>query len=352
IWNDAKKTWGDSSFPISFHENGICFGVIRTNGFASMLVRNETFGGGWHFDNAEWIENKTLSNGLEIGAEKIQTQKNKMDRGVRFRDLDNDGRCELIVGNENQNAIFSWSPEGKIWKKLPFALPGGISIVDKNGHDNGLRFVDLNEDGFDDIIFSNQEKYFVHLFNKEDFVGLPRGWSTTVKSGKRGDLDEIPMIVRGGAHPNNGAWFRNNFLWVQNEDTAKMPDIVDRRSFKNLISLKADAAKSPQDSFAAIKVRPGFKVELVASEPLIEDPIAFDWSADGKLWVVEMCDYPLGMDGKGKPGGKIRFLEDTKGDGHYDKSTIFLDGVPFPNGIIPWRKGVIISSAPEIFYAE
>ncbi|MDQ6630535.1 MAG: dehydrogenase, partial [Verrucomicrobiota bacterium] len=160
------------------------------------------------------------------------------------------------------------------------------------------------------------------------------------------------MIVRGGAHPNNGAWFRNNFLWVQNEDTAKMPDIVDRRSFKDLISLKADAAKSPQDSLAAIKVFPGFKVELVASEPLIEDPIAFDWSADGKLWVVEMRDYPLGLDGKGKPGGRIRFLEDTNGDGRYDKSTIFLDDIPFPNGIIPWRNGVIISAAPEIFYAE
>ena len=52
----------------------------------------------------------------------------------------------------------------------------------------------------------------------------------------------------------------------------------------------------------------------------MKDPIAFDWGADGKLWVVEMGDYPLGIDGKGKPGGVVRFLEDTDGDGRYDKA--------------------------------
>ena len=82
------------------------------------------------------------------------------------------------------------------------------------------------------------------------------------------------------------------------------------------------------------------------------DPIAFDWGADGKLWVVEMGDYPLGLDGKGKPGGVVRFLEDTNGDGRCDKSTVFLDGLSYPSGLIPWRKGVIVAAAPDIFYAE
>ena len=49
-------------------------------------------------------------------------------------------------------------------------------------------------------------------------------------------------------------------------------------------------------------MRPGFKVELVAHEPLVLDPVAFDWGADGKLWVVEMRDYPLGVNGK--PAGQ------------------------------------------------
>jgi putative membrane-bound dehydrogenase-like protein len=174
-----------------------------------------------------------------------------------------------------------------------------------------------------------------------------------VIAGHRGEQSvEIPMIVRKGPHPNNGAWFRSETMWVQNEDTAAMPEKVDRRSFKELMNGGLEPAKSPQESLATMHARPGFKVDLVASEPLTKSPIAFDWGADGKLWVVEMGDYPLGLDGKGKPGGVVRFLEDTKGDGHYDKSTVFLDGLPFPTGIIPWRKGVIVCDPPEIFYAE
>jgi putative membrane-bound dehydrogenase-like protein len=110
--------------------------------------------------------------------------------------------------------------------------------------------------------------------------------------------------------------------------------------------------RSPQDSLNALKARPGFTVELVAAEPLVTDPIAFDWGPDGKLWVVEMGDYPLGLDNKGKPGGRIKFLEDTDGDGKYDKATVFLDNLLFPSGIIAWRKGVLIACAPDIFYAE
>jgi putative membrane-bound dehydrogenase-like protein len=111
------------------------------------------------------------------------------------------------------------------------------------------------------------------------------------------------------------------------------------------------AGKTPEGSLKSIAVAPGFNVELVASEPLVKDPIAFEWGADGKLWVVEMGDYPLGIDGKGKPGGVVRFLEDTDGDGRYDKQTTFLESLGFPTGVIPWREGVLVACAPDIFYA-
>jgi putative membrane-bound dehydrogenase-like protein len=110
--------------------------------------------------------------------------------------------------------------------------------------------------------------------------------------------------------------------------------------------------KSAEESLRSIRVRPGFTVEQVACEPLVADPIAFDWSADGRLWVVEMGDYPLGIDGKGKPGGVVRMLDDTDGDGHYDKATTFLDGLGFPTGLLPWRQGLLVACAPDIFYAE
>ena len=106
------------------------------------------------------------------------------------------------------------------------------------------------------------------------------------------------------------------------------------------------------ESVASVKARPGLKVELVAAEPMVMDPISLDWGPDGKLWVVEMADYPLGPDGKGTPGGRVRFLEDTNGDGDYDKSTLFMESLRFPTSVKAWRNGVIIVAAPEIFYAE
>ena len=111
-------------------------------------------------------------------------------------------------------------------------------------------------------------------------------------------------------------------------------------------------ALSPAQSLAAIKVPDGLEVELVAAEPLVMDPIDVAWGADGRLWVVEMADYPQGIDGRGKPGGRIRFLESTRRDGHYDKSTLFADGLRAPTSVMPWRHGVLVTTIPGVIYLE
>jgi putative membrane-bound dehydrogenase-like protein len=109
---------------------------------------------------------------------------------------------------------------------------------------------------------------------------------------------------------------------------------------------------SPEDSAKKIHLPKGFRVELAAAEPLLLDPVAFDWDEMGRLWVVEMADYPLGVDGNGKPGGRVRILQDTDGDGTYDKSTLFAEDLNFPNGILCWRGGAIVTAAPEILFLE
>jgi putative membrane-bound dehydrogenase-like protein len=111
------------------------------------------------------------------------------------------------------------------------------------------------------------------------------------------------------------------------------------------------APSSPQDSLKMHRVLPGYRIELVAAEPLVKDPVAIDWGPDGKLWVAEMADYPLGLDGKGKAGGRVRYLEDTNGDGKYDRSQLFLENISFPTGIMAWQDGVLITAAPAIIYA-
>ncbi len=112
------------------------------------------------------------------------------------------------------------------------------------------------------------------------------------------------------------------------------------------------APLTPAKSLAAITVKPGLRVELVAAEPLVKDPVNLDFGADGKLWVVEMPDYPSGTDGKGKPGGRVRFLEDTDGDGRFDRSTVFLEDLNFPTSVKAWRNGVLVVAAPEIIFAQ
>jgi putative membrane-bound dehydrogenase-like protein len=108
----------------------------------------------------------------------------------------------------------------------------------------------------------------------------------------------------------------------------------------------------PAEALRTLKTKPGLAVELAVSEPLVQSPVAIDWGADGRMWVCEMFDYPTGLDENWKPGGRIKVLSDSDGDGRYDQATIFLDGLPFPTGVTAWKNGALISAAPDILYAE
>jgi putative membrane-bound dehydrogenase-like protein len=224
-------------------------------------------------------------------------------------------------------------------------FPPGARWQDDQGRDAGLRFVDLDEDGLNDIVFSNDQQYGIYLYDP-----ATKTCSRKVMAGKAGDPGALPKIVRDGK--NNGFFVHSRSLWWQNEDTAKLPNLVDRRSFNDLLKDVEPRGKSPEASLKSIRLEPGFTVELAASEPQVKDPIAFDWGADSRLWVLEMGDYPLGADGHGKPGGVVRVLEDNNGDGRYNKATTFLDGLGIPAGIMAWRNGVLVACAPDIFYAE
>ena len=109
---------------------------------------------------------------------------------------------------------------------------------------------------------------------------------------------------------------------------------------------------SPEAALASFRTKPELEVELVAAEPLVVDPVAIDFGPDGRLWVVEMRDYPMGMDGKGRPGGRVKVLEDTDGDGRFDRADVFLQDLPFPTGLIVWHAGLLVCAAPDLLHAE
>lgn len=351
IWNTKQQVWQESSFPTRLVSSPDSagnqatrgrFGVL--NGQVVLLTLTPEESAAWRFNGEAWVEDKTLLAGLPTGKAALFTLKDGIDQGVRFRDFNNDGQCELIVSNPTQQAVFAWSETDSRWQKLPWSLPNGAIIVDAEGRDAGLRFADINEDGFADALFSNESRYSLHLF-----TSLEKGWKKVFQK-QHQDGDDMPAISRNGT--NNGAWFHSRHLWVQNENTAKLKHLVAGKSFDELLKAQGPQPKSPAAALKTIKVNPGFHVELVAAEPLVQDPVAFDWGPDGKLWVAEMADYPLGIDEKGTFAGRVRYLQDTNGDGKYDKSTLFLDGLGYPTGVMAWRNGVIVTTAPEVFYAE
>lgn len=94
---------------------------------------------------------------------------------------------------------------------------------------------------------------------------------------------------------------------------------------------------SPEASIEKIQLPPGFHVELVASEPMVQEPVAIAWDGNGRLYVAEMNTYMKDANGTGEyaPTSRIKRLEDTDGDGKMDKSTVFIDSLVLPRTILP-----------------
>ena len=107
---------------------------------------------------------------------------------------------------------------------------------------------------------------------------------------------------------------------------------------------------SPEEALKAFEAGPGLRVELVAAEPLTASPCAIAFDGKGRLFVAENRGYPVGTP-EGQPGaGVVALLEDTDGDGRMDKRTVFADGLSFPNGVLPWKDGLIVTCAPDVFF--
>jgi putative membrane-bound dehydrogenase-like protein len=175
--------------------------------------------------------------------------------------------------------------------------------------------------------------------------------------------NDAPCYIPSRRILNEGGYEAEDSLWYYDRPARLAMSSEDRivRAVHELLPpgfiaktnrAEAPLPLNPQQALNSIRVAPEFTVELVASEPLIVDPVAIDWGSDGKLWVLEMHDYPSGMKGNLEPGGRVKFLTDTNNDGRYDRATLFLDGLPFPTGVFAWRKGVLICAAPDILYAE
>ena len=107
-------------------------------------------------------------------------------------------------------------------------------------------------------------------------------------------------------------------------------------------------ALSPQEAMKRMVLPPGFTVELVAAEPDLINPVAMTFDERGRIWITESVEYPRHDAGPGRD--RIKVLDSTKGDGHFDKVTIFADGLNIPSGIAVGHGGVWVANSPDILF--
>ncbi len=114
--------------------------------------------------------------------------------------------------------------------------------------------------------------------------------------------------------------------------------------------LRSTKPLEPAEALRAFRLRPGYRIELVAAEPVVVDPVDLAFDEDGRLFVSEMIDYPYADAEGNPPQGRIRLLEDRDGDGRFERSTVFVDRLRWPTAVAPWNGGVFVAAVPDVIY--
>src|SRR3954468_931471 len=112
--------------------------------------------------------------------------------------------------------------------------------------------------------------------------------------------------------------------------------------------------KKPNISFDTYKIADGFEIQLAASEPLIEAPVAMDFDNEGRMWVVEMRGFMPNLAGTGDnaANGRISILEDLDKDGYAEHSKVFLDSLVLPRAIALVYGGLLYTTPPFLYFVE
>jgi putative membrane-bound dehydrogenase-like protein len=152
---------------------------------------------------------------------------------------------------------------------------------------------------------------------------------------------------------------------------AASPSVIEANALENWV-IAADDEKidpdilripprEPAHALKSFKTVDGFRLDLLAAEPLVTDPVAMEYDENGRAYVAEMRDYPYTDRKNDKPMterttdlplGRIRLLEDTDGDGRFDRSTVFAESLSWPTGLALWKGGVYVAATPDLWYLK
>ncbi|MEZ0541578.1 DUF7133 domain-containing protein [Fibrella arboris] len=111
---------------------------------------------------------------------------------------------------------------------------------------------------------------------------------------------------------------------------------------------------TPAEELGTFRLEPGLQIQLVAAEPMVQDPVVMTFDADGRLWVVEMRGYMRTIDGDGEkePIGRVSVLEDTNDDGRMDVSTVYLDSLVMPRALALVPDGALVAENEKLWLTQ
>ena len=122
---------------------------------------------------------------------------------------------------------------------------------------------------------------------------------------------------------------------------------------QNIIDKDPDVTPlSPEKAQKTIQMEAPFKADLIASEPMVNEPIVMAWGGDGALYVVELRGYMQDVNHSGAqdPVGQVVRLEDSNGDGIMDKQSVFVDKLVEPRAIMAVKGGVLVAAPPQYLF--
>ena len=124
------------------------------------------------------------------------------------------------------------------------------------------------------------------------------------------------------------------------------------RGGRHWVDAQTAPPKSPAESMKTIQIEPGLELQLVASEPLVKDPVAITFDEHGRMFVVEYGDYPTGPEGDGESLSRVAYLEDENNDGKADKRHVFADGLTFAHSLMPYQGGLLVGAQTQILFLK
>ena len=175
-------------------------------------------------------------------------------------------------------------------------------------------------------------------------------------AGKKEGPDPLPIKLQGHHNPVK---FRN--VWIQHlslEAKKKAPPEPKKKKGYTYVvpfeKIPPSPALSPRDALKTFVIHEDFEIETVAHDPVVQNPLALRFDGDGRMWVVEMRAYMPNANGEGEeePIGRISIHEDTNGDGFYDKTSVFLDGLNQPRSMAFYKNGILYGGHEKLYFVE